>query len=60
MEMRNRQYGINHKEVQQLMKKLNLVCKVRIKKYRSNKGEVEKIALNLLERDFKTKVPNQK
>ena len=60
MELRNRGYCINHKTVQRLMKKLNLVCKVRMKKYRSYKGEVGKIAPNLLERDFETKAPNQK
>ena len=42
------------------MKKLNLVCKVRMKKYRSYKGEVGKIAPNLLDRNFGTDAPNQK
>ena len=60
MELHNRGYCINHKTVRRLMKKLNLVCKVRMKKYRSYKGEVGKIAPNLLERDFETKAPNQK
>ena len=60
LELRNRGYGLNHKTVQRLMRKENLVCKVRIKKYRSYKGEVGKIAPNLLERDFSTTVPNQK
>ena len=60
LEMKNRGYCINHKTVQRLMKKLNLECKVRIKKYRSYKGEVGKIAPNLLERDFSTTAPNQK
>lgn len=60
MELHNRGYCLNHKTVQRLMKKLNLVCKVRMKKYRSYKGEVGKIAPNLLERDFETKAPNQK
>ena len=60
LEMKNRGYCINHKTVQRLMKKLKLECKVRIKKYRSYKGEVGKIAPNLLERDFSTTAPNQK
>ncbi len=60
MEMKNRGYGINHKTVQQLMKELRLECKVRMKKYHSYKGEVGKIAPNLLERDFNTTAPNQK
>lgn len=60
LEMKNRGYCINHKTVQRLMKDLKLECKVRIKKYRSYKGEVGKVAPNLLERDFSTTAPNQK
>ena len=41
---------LNHKTVQRLMKELGLVCRVRVKKYRSYKGEVGKIAPNLLNR----------
>ena len=51
---------LNHKTVQRLMKELGLVCRVRMKKYRSYKGEVGKIAPNLLNRDFKAKKPNEK
>ena len=51
---------MNHKTVQRLMKKLGLVCRVRMKKYRSYKGEVGKIAPNLLNRDFHADKPNQK
>lgn len=60
LEMRNRGYCINHKVVQRLMKDLKLECKVRMKKYQSYKGEVGKVAPNLLERDFSTTAPNQK
>ncbi len=42
------------------MKQLGLVCRVRAKKYRSYKGEVGKIAPNLLQRDFYAEKPNQK
>lgn len=42
------------------MKELGLICYVRIKKYRSYKGEEGKIAPNLLKRDFKAEKPNQK
>ena len=42
------------------MKELGLVCRVRMKKYRSYKGEVGKIAPNLLKRDFYAEKPNQK
>ena len=60
MEMRNRGYIINHKTVQRLMKQLNLKCMVRIKKYRSYKGQVGEIAPNLINRDFHASAPNQK
>ncbi len=42
------------------MREENLVCRVRMKKYRSYKGEVGKIAPTLLERDFSSTAPNQK
>ena len=60
MELHNRGYRVNHKTVQRLMKELNLKCMVRIKKYRSYRGEVGKIAPNILKRDFKASAPNQK
>jgi len=59
-ELRNRGFTINHKTVQRLMKELGLICMVRIKKYRSYKGEVGKIAPDLLERNFEAKHPNEK
>ena len=42
------------------MKQLRLVCHVRVKKYRSYKGNVGKVASNLLNRDFYAEKPNQK
>ena len=60
MELHNHGFSINHKTVQRLMKELGLVCRVRIKKYRSYKGEVEKVAPNLLNRNFYAEKPNQK
>ena len=59
-ELHNRSYVINHKTVQRLMKQLGIVCMVRMKKYRSYKGEVGKIAPNLLELDFYAAKPNTK
>ena len=59
-ELRKRNFLLNHKTVQRLMKELGLVCRVRMKKYRSYKGEVGKIAPNLLNRDFHAEKPNQK
>lgn len=60
LELRNRAIIINHKTVQKLMKQLDLKSMVRIKKYKSYRGSVGKIAPNLLERNFKAKKPNQK
>ena len=60
MELHNHGFSINHKTVQRLMKALGLVCRVRIKKYRSHKGEVGRVAPNLLNRNFHAEKPNQK
>lgn len=60
MELRSRGFALNHKTVQRLMKELGLVCRVRMKKYKSYKGEVGKVAENLLNRDFTAKKPNRK
>ena len=59
-ELHNQNFTINHKTVQRLMKELGLICRVRMKKYRSYKGEVGKVADNLLDRDFHAEKPNQK
>jgi len=58
--LHNRGIYLNHKTVQRLMKQLGLSCRVRIKKYRSYKGEVGEIAPNLLNRNFYAEKPNQK
>ena len=59
-ELHKRNFSLNHKTVQRLMRELGLVCRVRMKKYHSYKGEVGKIAPNLLNRDFHAEKPNQK
>ena len=59
-ELHRRGFGLNHKTVQRLMKQMGLVCLVRMKKYRSYKGEVGKTAPNLLNRDFRAEKQNQK
>ena len=59
-ELHNRGFHLNHKTIQRLMKQLGLICRVRAKKYCSYKGEVGKIAPNLLQRDFYAEKPNQK
>lgn len=60
LELRNREIPLNHKTVQRLMKELGLVCKVRMKKYRSYKGQIGEFAPNLLERDFEAAKPDEK
>ena len=53
LELRNRDYLVNHKRVQRLMKVLNLQAKMRQKrKYSSHKGDVGKKAENLIQRQF--------
>ena len=59
--MRNKGYGINHKTVQKLMKRLGLKGKQRKNdKYHSYKGTVGKVADNLLKRDFYAEKPFEK
>lgn len=59
-EINNKGIIINHKTVLRLMKSLGLKSIIRIKKYKSYKGEQGKIAPNILERNFKATAPNQK
>lgn len=51
---------INHKTVLRLMKLLGLKSLIRAKKYKSYRGEQGRIAPNILKRNFKASVPNQK
>nr|WP_235906742.1 IS3 family transposase [Pseudomonas saliphila] len=51
---------VNKKVVERLMAELNLRSVVRPKRYRSYRGEVGRIAPNLLERNFHAQCPNQK
>ncbi len=60
MELHNRKIPLNHKTVQHLMKELGLVCRVRMKKYRSYKGEVGQNCAKSAARVFSTTAPNQK
>ncbi|MGG4108365.1 IS3 family transposase, partial [Paenibacillus lautus] len=59
-ELVNRGHHVNHKKVQRLMNVLGLKCLVRMKKYRSYKGLIGKIAPNILERNFLAEKPNEK
>lgn len=60
LEMRQRGFQTNHKLVMKLMKQENLTCKLRPKRYRSYRGEVGKIAPNLLKRNFRAESPYSK
>ena len=51
---------INHKTVQTLMEELQLKSLVRLKKYRSYRGQVGQVAPNLIDRDFDASRPNEK
>lgn len=59
-ELANRGKKVNHKKVQRIMKELGLKCLVRMKKYKSYKGTVGKIAPNHLDRQFNADAPNEK
>lgn len=59
IELRKNQI-INHKTVQRLMKEMGLYCMVRMKRYHSYKGDVGKVAPNLLSRDFHAQQVNEK
>ncbi|GAE37398.1 mobile element protein [Halalkalibacter akibai JCM 9157] len=59
-ELANCGQKVNHKKVQRIMKELGLKCVVRMKKYKSYKGSVGKIAPNILDRNFIAEAPNKK
>jgi len=58
--MKRQGYLINHKTVQRLMQQLGLKSVVRIKRYKSYRGNLGKITSNLLQRQFKADRPNEK
>lgn len=60
MQLRNEGIVVNHKTVEKLMKQSGIKSLVRIKKYRSYRGQAGKIAPNVLQRDFAASAPNQK
>lgn len=59
-ELIKRGYQVNHKRVQRLMHEAGLAGKRPKEKYHSYKGEVGKIADNIIDRDFSTTAPLQK
>ena len=58
--LRRQRSTINHKTVQRLMHELQLKSLVRLKKYRSYRGQVGQVAPNLINRDFDASRPNEK
>jgi transposase InsO family protein len=60
VEMQKRGFPINHKTVLKLMNANGIKCQVRLRKYRSYKGEIGSIAPDLLKRDFMADRLNQK
>ena len=52
--------GVNHKRVQRIMNQLALFGKRPKEKYHSYKGDVGKVADNIINRDFSTEKPLQK
>ena len=59
-ELVNRGYAVNHKRVQRLMHNMGLKGKRPKEKYHSYRGEVGKVADNIINRDFSTTAPLQK
>lgn len=59
-ELVNRGYEVNHKRVQRIMHQMNLSGKRPKEKYHSYKGEVGKVADNVINRDFSTTKPLEK
>lgn len=59
-ELINRGFNVNHKRVQRIMHQLALLGKRPKEKYHSYKGEVGKVADNIINRDFRTEQPLQK
>ena len=59
-ELKRQGHNINHKTVLRLMRQEGLLSRVRMRKYKSYRGEVGEKAPNLLERDFTASAPNEK
>ncbi len=53
-ELRNRGHNVNHKRVQRIMHCLDLLGNRPKEKYHSYRGEVGKVAPNIIDRDFST------
>ena len=60
IELRSFGYKLNHKTVQRLMREMGLKSKVRMKRYKSYKGDINEASPNILNREFKASKPNEK
>ena len=56
----NRGFAVNHKRVQRIMHNLGLLGKRPKEKYHSYKGNVGRVAANVIDRDFSTTAPLEK
>lgn len=59
-ELRNRGYNVNKKRVERIMRENRISAMPKRRKYRSYRGEIGKIAPNILNRDFSTERPYEK
>lgn len=59
-QLHNEGLDINHKTVQKLMGQMSLKAKRKTQHYRSYKGEIGRVAPNVLNRDFRASAPNRK
>ncbi|WP_297789322.1 IS3 family transposase [uncultured Anaerococcus sp.] len=60
--LKNKGFNINHKKVLRIMREESLLCskfKTRSRKYSSYKGQIGKVADNVVKRQFKATKPNQ-
>lgn len=60
LEINKRGILINHKTVMKLMRELGLKSLIRIKRYKSYRGQIGETAPNILQRNFKAIRPNKK
>lgn len=62
MVLKNKGFKINHKKVLRIMREESLLCfkfKTRSRKYSSYKGQIGKVADNIVNRQFKASKPNE-
>ncbi len=60
--LKHKGFNINHKKVLRIMREESLLCskfKTRLRKYSSYKGQIGKVANNLVKRRFKASKPNE-